>query len=211
MTTSTSNTESTAATSATTITTATTTSVTNIADEDLCSWAINDYQKKTGVTPANAKITARSEEAREITLTDENGNVLSDTTVVKANTAYTWRFTPADSNYTPLTGSVVLYAVSPGGGFRPAHSNRGDRHTITAIAGANGAISPSGNSTVPTGGDQTFTITPDKGYAVAKVLIDGKSVGAVTSYTFRDVTEAHTIQVIFMKANGNPQTGVLAP
>ena len=142
---------------------------------------------------------------------DENGNVLSDTTVVKANTAYTWRFTPADSNYTPLTGSVVLYAVSPGGGFRPAHSNRGDRHTITAIAGANGAISPSGNSTVPTGGDQTFTITPDKGYAVAKVLIDGKSVGAVTSYTFRDVTEAHTIQVIFMKANGNPQTGVLAP
>ena len=142
---------------------------------------------------------------------DENGNVLSDTTVVKANTAYTWRFTPADSNYTPLTGSVVLYAVSPGGGFRPAHSNRGDRHTITAIAGANGAISPSGNSTVPPGGDQTFTITPDKGYAIAKVLIDGKSVGAVTSYTFRDITEDHTIRVIFMKANGNPQTGVLVP
>ena len=76
MTTSASDTESTAATSATTITTAATTSVTNIVDEDLCSWAINDYQKKTGVTPANAEITARSEEACEITLTDENGNVL---------------------------------------------------------------------------------------------------------------------------------------
>ena len=110
-----------------------------------------------------------------------------------------------------LTGSVVLYAVSSsGGGFRPAHSNRGDRHTITAIAGANGAISPSGDNAIRTGGQQTFTITPDEGYAVAKVLIDGKSVGAVTSYTFQDVTEAHTIRVIFMKANGNPQTGVSA-
>ena len=79
--TSASDTESTAATSATTITTAATTSVTNIADEDLCSWAINDYQKKTGVTPANAEITARSEEACEITLTDENGNVLDVYTV----------------------------------------------------------------------------------------------------------------------------------
>ena len=79
--TSASNTESTAATSATTITTSDTTSVTNIADEDLCSWAINDYQKKTGVTPANAKITARSEKACEITLTDENGNVLDIYTV----------------------------------------------------------------------------------------------------------------------------------
>ena len=81
MTTSASSTESTAATSATTITTAATTSVTNIADEDLCNWAINDYQKKTGVTPANAEITARSENACKITLTDENGNVLDVYTV----------------------------------------------------------------------------------------------------------------------------------
>ena len=81
MTTSASNTESTAATSATTITTAATTSVTNIADEDLCSWAINDYQKKAGIVPANAEITARSENAYEITLTDLNGNVLDIYTV----------------------------------------------------------------------------------------------------------------------------------
>ena len=79
--TSASSTESTAATSATTITTAATTSVTNIADEDLCSWAINDYQKKAGIVPANAEITARSEEACKITLTDENGNVLDVYTV----------------------------------------------------------------------------------------------------------------------------------
>ena len=79
--TSASSTESTAATSANTITTAATTSMTNIADEDLCSWAINDYQKKAGIVPANAEITARSEEACKITLTDENGNVLDVYTV----------------------------------------------------------------------------------------------------------------------------------
>ena len=62
-------------------TTSSTTSMTNIADEDLCSWAINDYQKKAGIVPANAEITARSEEACEITLTDENGNVLDVYTV----------------------------------------------------------------------------------------------------------------------------------
>ena len=81
-------------------------------------------------------------------------------------------------------------------------------YTIKATAGAGGSISPSGNVSVREGGDQTFTITPDKGYAVANVKIDGKSIGAVKSYTFENVRRTHTIEVIFMKANGNPQTGV---
>ena len=81
-------------------------------------------------------------------------------------------------------------------------------YTIKATAGAGGSISPSGNVSVREGRDQTFTITPDKGYAVANVKIDGKSIGAVKSYTFENVSRTHTIEVIFMKANGNPQTGV---
>ena len=81
-------------------------------------------------------------------------------------------------------------------------------YTIKATAGTNGSISPSGWTSVRDGRDQTFTITPDKGYAVAKVLVDGKSVGSVKSYTFKNVTKDHTIEVVFMKANGNPQTGV---
>ena len=81
-------------------------------------------------------------------------------------------------------------------------------YTIKATAGTNGSISPSGWTSVRDGRDQTFTITPDKGYAVAKVLVDGKSVGAVKSYTFKNVTKDHTIEAIFMKSNGNPQTGV---
>ena len=81
-------------------------------------------------------------------------------------------------------------------------------YTIKTTAGAGGSISPSGNVSVREGRDRTFTITPDKGYAISNVKIDGKSIGAVKSYTFENVRRTHTIEVIFTKANGNPQTGV---
>ena len=68
---------------------------------------------------------------------------------------------------------------------------------ITATADANGSIEPSGEVMVDFGTDQTFTITPDPGYAVADVLVDGDSVGAVTSYTFTKVNTAHTIAASF--------------
>ena len=70
-------------------------------------------------------------------------------------------------------------------------------YTIKATAGAGGSISPSGNVSVREGRDQTFTITPDQGYAVSDVKIDGESVGAVTSYSFENVRKAHTIAVSF--------------
>ena len=74
-------------------------------------------------------------------------------------------------------------------------------YTIKATAGTGGSISPSGNVSVREGRDQTFTITPDKGYAVANVKIDGRSIGAVKSYTFENVKRAHTIEVSFTRAN----------
>ena len=80
-------------------------------------------------------------------------------------------------------------------------------YTIRATAGLNGSITPSGWSSVREGMDQTFTITPDKGYVVAKVLVDGKNVGAVKSYTFKNVTKEHTIEVTFRKAGSSPGTG----
>ena len=134
---------------------------------------------------------------------DETGKLLPDTTIVKANKLYTWRFTPASGNYTVLTGEVELYHRDPSnGGYNYTY------YTIKAAVSGNGSISSAGWTSVRAGWDQTFTIPPDAGYAVAKVLVDGKSVGAVTSYTFENVAEEHTIEVIFMKANGNPQTGV---
>ena len=82
-------------------------------------------------------------------------------------------------------------------------------YTIKATAGSHGSITPSGNVDVLHGGSQTFTIAANSGYAISNVKIDGVSIGAVKSYTFENVTENHTIEVTFMKANGNPQTGVM--
>ncbi len=71
------------------------------------------------------------------------------------------------------------------------------QYVITASAAANGSISPSGSVSVAQGADQTFTIMPNSGYHVADVLVDGGSVGAVTSYTFTNVQATHTISASF--------------
>ena len=176
--------------------------------------------KPTGV-PGYTPVTGRGKTLKDAALTlvdstlslkdgtlewvDKDGNVLPDDTVIEAGKSYKWRFTPADGNYTAISGEIVLYSPAEDD---TGHGNSHNYRTIMVTVRGNGSVSPSGWANVPIGGDQTFTITPDKGYAVAKVLIDGQSVGAVTSYTFRGITEGHTIEVIFMKANGNPQTGV---
>ena len=133
----------------------------------------------------------------------DKGNVLPDSTRVEANTTYKWRFTPTDTNYTTLTGEIELYRKSSSGGGGWYYSYC----TIKATAGTGGSISPSGNVSVREGGDQTFTITPDKGYAVANVKIDGKRIGAVKSYTFENVRRTHTIEVIFVKGSASASTG----
>ena len=80
-------------------------------------------------------------------------------------------------------------------------------YTIKTTAGAGGSISPSGNVSVREGRDRTFTITPDKGYAISNVKIDGKSIGAVNSYAFENVRRTHTIEVIFVKDTASASTG----
>ena len=71
------------------------------------------------------------------------------------------------------------------------------RHTITATAGPGGSITPSGAVTAVNGSDQSFAIMPDASYHVADVLVDGSSVGPVTSYNFPRVTADHTIAATF--------------
>ncbi len=70
-------------------------------------------------------------------------------------------------------------------------------YTISASAGTGGSISPSGSQSVAKGGSKAFTITPDNGYRLADVKVDGVSVGAVSSYTFSNITSAHTISAEF--------------
>ena len=76
--------------------------------------------------------------------------------------------------------------------------------TITPTAGANGTVSPAAPVKVNSGASQTFTITPATGCQVSSVLVDGATVGAVTSYAFSDVTTNHTISASFAAANQPP-------
>lgn len=68
---------------------------------------------------------------------------------------------------------------------------------IVASAGPNGSIAPSGTTSVANGANQLYNITADPGYKIADVLVDAVSVGAVTSYTFTNVTANHTISATF--------------
>ena len=111
---------------------------------------------------------------------------------VSANPAdYTITFTYTKNN-TSGGGS------SGGGG---GGSSTVSSYTIKASAGNGGIISPSGNVSVKRGDDQTFSINPINGYRISDVIVDGKSVGAVSTYTFDSVKANHTIQVKFVKYN----------
>ncbi len=69
--------------------------------------------------------------------------------------------------------------------------------TITVVANGNGTVSPGGTITVDRGSDQIFTISPDTGYHVADVKVDGVSIGVLSSYTFNQVTANHTLAVSY--------------
>ena len=80
-----------------------------------------------------------------------------------------------------------------------------DQFTITATAGTGGSISPSGDVTVMQGKDQTFTITPNSGYVIDDVKVDGISKGAVPTYTFTEVQDNHIIEATFRLAGTTPE------
>jgi beta-lactam-binding protein with PASTA domain len=90
-------------------------------------------------------------------------------------------------------GDIITLTLSKG----PEPSPSPETMTITALAGAGGSISPKGTVEVEQGGSMSFTITPDTGYSVKEVKVDGQDVGAVSSYTFSNVTESHSIYVVF--------------
>ena len=106
-----------------------------------------------------------------------------------------------------LASAFSDYAIA----YTPYTSSGGDEYcTITASAGKGGNISTGEYVSVRKGDSAGFTFTPNKGYKIADVLVNGKSVGAVKTYIFTNVYSNQTIHVKF-KASGshlNPQTGV---
>ena len=95
------------------------------------------------------------------------------------------------SNSTQVLG---LTSGTPGTEFAIANLQS---FTIMASAGPGGSISPSGTVTVPLNGNQAFTMLPEPGFHVVDVLVDGSSVGAMSGFTFTNVTTNRTIAVSF--------------
>jgi hypothetical protein len=113
--------------------------------------------------------------------------------------SYTWNIAGLDDGtyYVYATiddGTTVVSAYAAG----PLVIDRTTASlTIAATAGPGGSITPSGAVPVASGSSQSFTITPNSGYQVQSVLVDGADQGAITSYDFQNVTASHTISASF--------------
>jgi hypothetical protein len=79
-------------------------------------------------------------------------------------------------------------------------------YTITATSGTGGGISPTGVASVPQGGTQKYVVTPGAGYMISDVVVNGESVGPVTSYTFTNVTKNCTIVAKFAVSSSTVAT-----
>ena len=108
-------------------------------------------------------------------------NVISNATHV--NDVYTYVFPAVSANQT-ITAVMVPKTF-----------------TITASAGANGSITPNGNTSVNFGNTQAYTLSPANGYVVESVVVDNMNMGALNSYIFTNVTDNHTIHVTFRPAD----------
>lgn len=104
-----------------------------------------------------------------------------------------------------VTGEDARYAVTTENGTLTVSNRSFD--TIVEPSENGNITSDTGKSTAE-GGDQTWRITPKPGYATADVIVDGKHVGPVSEWTFKNVHEKHTIEAVFMPIAGNPQNGV---
>lgn len=154
---------------------------------DTLSFTVGDpaSQLTAAVVPANALDTSVEWTSSDtsVAAVDDNGNV----TAVGKGTA-TIKATAMDGSGIYDECAVTVFELI-------------DSYTITATAGAGGSISPSGSVTVSDNDSQTFTITPDSGYEIDTLTVDGSTVTATTSYTFTNVTEDHTIYVTFKQSH----------
>lgn len=131
----------------------------------------------------------------------QTGNIGVDVTVSGAGSLVKTGYTFAGWN-TVADGSGTPYAAASNYTFGTSNATLFaqwtiNQYTITATSGANGSVTPAGATTVNFGVDQAYAITPNAGYHIADVLVDGSSVGAVSSYNFPAVSANHTISATF--------------
>lgn len=141
-----------------------------------------------------------------------NGNV-DELTLLSTNAAPTAEGFRVKGAYAYILAQkfstyAITYDKPSGGGESGGESGGGGSlisyYTITPTKSVGGQISPNKAVTVRGGNSAAFTMTPDKGYEIKEVKVDGKSVGAKAEYLFTNVWGNHTIAVSFKKATTSP-------
>ncbi len=158
-----------------------------------------------GVISPEGRTNLTSGDSVTYSITPFSGYHISDVTVdgqsVGAVDSYTF------DNVTDNHTIAVTFARDSGGNSGGGSDDSDPTYAIRASAGNGGSISPKGTVRVEKGDSKTYTITADKGYAIADVTVNGKSVGAVDSYTFKNVTSDQTIRATFALEGAAEQPG----
>ena len=158
-----------------------------------------------GVISPEGRTNLTSGDSMTYSITPFSGYHISDVTVdgqsVGAVDSYTF------DNVTDNHTIAVTFARDSGGNSGGGSDHSDPTYAIRASAGKGGSISPKGTVRVEKNDSKTYTITADKGYAIADVTVNGKSVGAVDSYTFKNVTSDQTIRATFALEGAAEQPG----
>jgi hypothetical protein len=145
------------------------------------TYTISASAGSNGSISPSGSVTIARRSSQSFTITASSGYHIADVLV--------------DGSSVGAVGSYTFRRVTANHTISASFASNSYTYTITASASSNGSISPSGSVTVAQGDSQSFVVTPSSGYHIADVLVDGKSVGAVASYTFSNVTSNRSISV----------------
>jgi hypothetical protein len=118
---------------------------------------------------------------------------------ITANSGFSISSVTVDGANQGAISSYTFSNVQANHTISAAFSQNTTQFTITASAGSGGSISPSGAVKVNQGNSQSFTITPNSGFSISSVTVDGANQGAISSYTFSNVQANHTISAAFQQ------------
>ncbi|MEH0153894.1 T9SS type A sorting domain-containing protein [Limibacter armeniacum] len=156
-------------------------------------WEIEASAGTNGSISPSGTVQVTDGEDQSFSITPADGykiaTLLVDDNTVSITANYT--FSNVTANHTI---SVTFEEIPP------------QTYNILASVQGLGSITPNGNVSVVEGDDQEFTFVPDMGYELSDVLVDGASQGVITSYTFTNVTQGHTIVAVFTPTTSTSYT-----
>ncbi len=158
-------------------------------EKDIVKHTITASSDDHGMISPKGNVEVVEGNDKTFTITADKGyhikDVLVDGASVGAKSSYTFESVTADHTISATFEKDIV------------------KYTIKAVSGTHGSISPKGNVKVVEGEDITFNMTAEEGYHIKDVKINGDSIGAKSTYTFKDVKMNHDISVTFQKDESN--------